>query len=158
MLLLRNLVAPGEVDAELEAEVRDEAGQFGTIQQVVIHETKTNVLIFVLFAQSADCAKARASLDKRIFAGKLIRAIAYPKSKVSSISQRRDNERARWIGQRDEQQEETTHSTAHVYFLLRAFLCCLAMFGSSAAVSLLLPSPSSAPPLQFDASIYVPEP
>lgn len=84
VLLLRNLVAPGEVDAELEAEVRDEAGQFGAIQQVVIHETSSNVLIFVLFAQAADCAKARASLDKRIFAGKLIRAIAYPKSKFDA--------------------------------------------------------------------------
>lgn len=84
ILLLKNLVGPGEVDSELEAEVRDEAGQFGAISAVVIHETASHVLIFVQFGANADAAKARASLDKRIFGGKLIRAILYPLAKFQA--------------------------------------------------------------------------
>lgn len=84
ILLLKNLVGPGEVDSELEQEVRDEAGQFGSISAVVIHETASHVLIFVQFASNAECAKARASLDKRIFGGKLIRALAYPHAKFQA--------------------------------------------------------------------------
>lgn len=84
VLLLRNLVGPGEVDAELESEVRDEAGQFGSISKVVIHETQQYVLIFVLYPGVAEAARARQSLDKRIFAGKLIRALPYPLAKFQA--------------------------------------------------------------------------
>jgi hypothetical protein len=85
VVLLRNLVGPGEVDGELEGEVRDEAGQYGSISRVVIHEIPgQTVLIYVLFSSAAEGAKARAALDKRIFGGKIIRALPYPKEKFDA--------------------------------------------------------------------------
>jgi len=86
VLLLLNMVNPGEVDGELEGEVREEASQYGPIAKVVVHENAAqgHVLIFVQFHAAADAAKARAALHARIFAGRVIRALPYPVAKFEA--------------------------------------------------------------------------
>merc|ERR1712032_994247 len=59
VLLLENLVAKGEVDADLDEEVRGECGRFGKVVQVRIHEGEgsEDVRVFVRFREKAACDK-----------------------------------------------------------------------------------------------------
>jgi hypothetical protein len=86
VVLLLNMVNPGEVDAELEGEVREEASQYGPINKVVVHENaaQQHVLIFVHFQDTASAARARQALHARIFAGRVIRALQYPLAKFEA--------------------------------------------------------------------------
>ena len=40
MLLLKNMVAPGEVDAELAREVKEECAKFGPVNSCTVYEHK----------------------------------------------------------------------------------------------------------------------
>lgn len=79
VLLLENLVARGEVDADLEEEVRGECGRFGKVVQVRVHEGKgsEDVRVFVHFREKAACDEAQAAMHNRWFGGRQVRAAAY---------------------------------------------------------------------------------
>jgi len=79
VLLLENLVARGEVDADLEEEVRGECGRFGKVVQVRVHEGKgsEDVRVFVRFTEKEACSKAQTAMHNRWFGGRQVRAAAY---------------------------------------------------------------------------------
>ncbi|XP_023003194.1 DNA-damage-repair/toleration protein DRT111, chloroplastic-like [Cucurbita maxima] len=84
VLMLRNMVGPGEVDDELEEEVGSECAKYGTVTRVLIFEiTEPNfpvdeaVRIFVQFERSEETTKALVDLDGRYFGGRVVRATFY---------------------------------------------------------------------------------
>ncbi|KUF88535.1 m7GpppX diphosphatase [Phytophthora nicotianae] len=77
-LCLMNLVNRGEVDDELEDEVRGECGKFGIVKKVEIHELADHVRVFVLFDDAAGAAKAKQALHGRFFGGNQVQAQYYP--------------------------------------------------------------------------------
>ncbi|VYS47602.1 unnamed protein product [Arabidopsis thaliana] len=90
VLLLRNMVGPGQVDDELEDEVGGECGKYGTVTRVLIFEiTEPNfpvheaVRIFVQFSRPEETTKALVDLDGRYFGGRTVRATFYDEEKFS---------------------------------------------------------------------------
>ncbi|XP_010926953.1 DNA-damage-repair/toleration protein 111 [Elaeis guineensis] len=84
VLLLRNMVGPGEVDDELEDEVSSECAKYGTVTRVLIFEiTEPNfpaeeaVRIFVQFERSEETTKALVDLEGRFFGGRVVHASFY---------------------------------------------------------------------------------
>ncbi|XXG85210.1 hypothetical protein AAC387_Pa11g0334 [Persea americana] len=84
VLLLRNMVGPGEVDDELEDEVASECSKYGTVTRVLIFEitepdfpVDEAVRIFVQFERSEETTKALIDLDGRFFGGRVVRASFY---------------------------------------------------------------------------------
>ncbi|XP_042227133.1 splicing factor 45-like [Homarus americanus] len=81
--LLRNMVGPGEVDDELEPEVREECnGKYGAVVQVVIFEIpravpEEAVRIFVEFQRVESAIKAVIDLNGRFFGGRQVKAGFY---------------------------------------------------------------------------------
>ncbi|CAN1226675.1 DNA-damage-repair/toleration protein DRT111, chloroplastic [Linum grandiflorum] len=91
VLLLRNMVGPGEVDDELEDEVASECAKYGTVTRVLIFEiTEPNfprheaVRIFIQFERSEETTKALVDLDGRYFGGNTVRATFYDEEKFNS--------------------------------------------------------------------------
>ncbi|KAL5838940.1 hypothetical protein ACOSQ4_011549 [Xanthoceras sorbifolium] len=90
VMLLRNMVGPGEVDDELEEEVGSECAKYGTVTRVLIFEiTEPNfpaeeaVRIFVQFERSEQTTKAFVDLDGRYFGGRVVRATFYDEERFS---------------------------------------------------------------------------
>ncbi|XP_010460845.1 PREDICTED: DNA-damage-repair/toleration protein DRT111, chloroplastic-like [Camelina sativa] len=90
VLLLRNMVGPGEVDDELEDEVGGECGKYGTVTRVLIFEITEKdfpvheaVRIFVQFSRPEETTKALVDLDGRYFGGRTVRATFYDEEKFS---------------------------------------------------------------------------
>ncbi|KMZ58204.1 Splicing factor 45 [Zostera marina] len=91
VLLLRNMVGPGEVDDELEDEVASECAKYGTVTRVLIFEiTEPNfpaeeaVRIFVQFERSEETTKALIDLDSRFFGGRVVRALFYDEGRFAA--------------------------------------------------------------------------
>ncbi|WCJ24284.1 Poly(U)-binding-splicing factor PUF60 [Euphorbia peplus] len=91
VLLLRNMVGPGEVDDELEDEVGSECAKYGTVTRVLIFEiTEPNfpreeaVRIFIQFERSEETTKALVDLDGRFFGGNVVRATFYEEEKFNN--------------------------------------------------------------------------
>lgn len=74
---LLNLVKCGEVDKELEEEVRIECSKFGGVKRVYIHELPDHVRIFVEFSVASEAEAARKSLNGRFFGGNQVNARFY---------------------------------------------------------------------------------
>lgn len=86
MLLLKNVVAPGEVDAELRGEVGSECSKYGEVVDVLVHELaagatgaggaplaeEQRVRVFVKFSKPGAAMKAYIGLDGRYFGGRHI--------------------------------------------------------------------------------------
>ncbi|KAK4880734.1 hypothetical protein RN001_008880 [Aquatica leii] len=76
VVLLRNMVGPGEVDDELEPEVKDECNtKYGEVATVTIHEVpnvepEDAVRIFVEFRRIESAIKAVVDLNGRFFGGR----------------------------------------------------------------------------------------
>ncbi|XP_017120793.1 splicing factor 45 [Drosophila elegans] len=83
VVLLRNMVGPGDVDEELEPEVKDECNtKYGTVNSVIIHEAfgtvpEDAVKIFVEFKRIESAIKAVVDLNGRFFGGRQVRAGFY---------------------------------------------------------------------------------
>lgn len=85
VVLLRNMVAPGQVDSTLEDEVGEECtSKYGTVVGVVIFEVTTPqfpaelaVRIFVAFERQESAIKAAIDLGGRFFGGRLVQATFY---------------------------------------------------------------------------------
>lgn len=79
VLLLENLVAPGDADADLADEVREECGNFGTVEKVVVHEVgkRRVVRVFVRFVDPLAGGKARLTMNGRWFGGRQVKATSY---------------------------------------------------------------------------------
>ncbi|GAB0094640.1 splicing factor 45 [Sergentomyia squamirostris] len=91
VVLLRNMVGPGDVDSELEPEVKDECNtKYGDVVNVVIHEIPdTNpeeaVRIFVEFKRIESAIKAVVDLNGRFFGGRQVKAGFYDFEKFQNL-------------------------------------------------------------------------
>lgn len=90
VLLLRNMVGPGEVDDELEEEVGSECAKYGTVTRVLIFEitepsfpSNEAVRIFVQFERPEETTKALVDLDGRFFGGRVVRASFYEEERFN---------------------------------------------------------------------------
>ncbi|OAY74963.1 DNA-damage-repair/toleration protein DRT111, chloroplastic [Ananas comosus] len=90
VLLLRNMVGPGEVDDDLEDEVASECAKYGTVTRVLIFEiTEPNfpsdeaVRIFIQFERSEETTKALVDLEGRFFGGRVVRASFYDEERFA---------------------------------------------------------------------------
>ncbi|CAM6117112.1 unnamed protein product [Calypogeia fissa] len=90
VVLLRNMVGPGEVDGELEDEVASECTKYGIVTRVLIFEitepdfpATEAVRIFVQFERSEQTTKALVDLDGRFFGGRVVRASFYDEDRFS---------------------------------------------------------------------------
>lgn len=87
VVLLRNMVGPGEVDDELEPEVKDECNtKYGDVATVTIHEVpnvepEDGVRIFVEFRRIESAIKAVVDLNGRFFGGRQVKATFYDADK-----------------------------------------------------------------------------
>ncbi|KAJ8687904.1 hypothetical protein QAD02_023699 [Eretmocerus hayati] len=90
VVLLRNMVGPGEVDDDLEPEVKDECNtKYGDVIRVVIHEVidaqpEDAVRIFVEFKRIESAIKAVVDLNGRFFGGRQVRAGFYSVEKLNN--------------------------------------------------------------------------
>mmetsp|Transcript_7135 Transcript_7135/g.26244 ORF Transcript_7135/g.26244 Transcript_7135/m.26244 type:complete len:405 (-) Transcript_7135:2247-3461(-) len=81
VVLLSNMVGPGEVDEELREEVAEECAKYGKVDGVNVFEIQDKscppteaVRIFVYFAAIDGAFKAQADLNGRFFGGRVVRA------------------------------------------------------------------------------------
>ncbi|KAL0321399.1 UNVERIFIED_CONTAM: DNA-damage-repair/toleration protein, chloroplastic [Sesamum radiatum] len=91
VVLLRNMVGPGEVDDDLEGEVAEECTKFGTVTRVLIFEiTEPNfpqdeaVRIFIQFERAEQATKALIELEGRFFGGRVVHASFYDEERFSN--------------------------------------------------------------------------
>ncbi|KAH8356983.1 splicing factor 45 [Drosophila serrata] len=91
VVLLRNMVGPGDVDEDLEPEVKDECNtKYGEVKSVIIHEAfgtipENAVKIFVEFKRIESAIKAVVDLNGRFFGGRQVRAGFYNYDKFKSF-------------------------------------------------------------------------
>ena len=81
IVLLTNMVGPGEVDEDLEPETQEECGKYGEVVKCVIFEIpgpnvrpEDAVRIFVEFKRIESAIKAVVDLNGRFFGGRTVRA------------------------------------------------------------------------------------
>ncbi|XP_046685984.1 poly(U)-binding-splicing factor half pint isoform X1 [Homalodisca vitripennis] len=87
VVILRNMVAPEDVDESLQEEIQDECSKFGGVDRVIIYNEKQSdddddnadviVKIFVEFSQMGEAEAARDALNGRFFGGRLVKAELY---------------------------------------------------------------------------------
>mmetsp|Transcript_2195 Transcript_2195/g.4665 ORF Transcript_2195/g.4665 Transcript_2195/m.4665 type:complete len:393 (+) Transcript_2195:164-1342(+) len=80
ILLLENMVGPGEADDELEGEVKEECEEkFGKVLEVKVYEMgkAKNVRVFVKFASAEAGGKAGVAMQGRWFGKRQVRASSY---------------------------------------------------------------------------------
>ncbi|XP_022117325.1 splicing factor 45 [Pieris rapae] len=91
VVLLRNMVGPGDVDEELEPEVKDECNtKYGEVIKVVIFELPNSpqdeaVRIFVEFKRIESAIKAVVDLNGRFFGGRQVKAGFYMVEKFNAL-------------------------------------------------------------------------
>ncbi|KAI0209007.1 Splicing factor 45 [Lamellibrachia satsuma] len=82
VILLRNMVGPGEVDDDLEPETAEECSKYGKVMKCVIFEVPNGaddeaVRIFLEFEKVEAAIKAVIDLNGRYFGGRIVRASFY---------------------------------------------------------------------------------
>ena len=79
VMVLDNMLAPHQVDDELEGEVRSECEIFGPVEKILIHTTSDGVAlrIFVKFEDYESVSKATQKMNGRWFAGRQVRATEF---------------------------------------------------------------------------------
>ncbi|XP_058808115.1 poly(U)-binding-splicing factor half pint isoform X2 [Phymastichus coffea] len=86
VVILRNMVAPEDVDQSLQEEIQDECSKFGVVEKVIIYNERQSeddddaeiiVKIFVEFSQMSEAERARDSLNGRYFGGRLVKGDLY---------------------------------------------------------------------------------
>ncbi|KAG6613647.1 mRNA splicing factor [Phytophthora cinnamomi] len=92
VVLLQNMVGPGEVDDELQDEVKGECSDtYGPVTKCTIYEVtgrvppEEAVRIFVQFKNAEDATKALTGLNGRFFGGRKVKAVYYDESKFERM-------------------------------------------------------------------------
>ncbi|KAM5194586.1 poly(U)-binding-splicing factor PUF60-like isoform 2-T2 [Mantella aurantiaca] len=92
VLVLRNMVDPKDMDDDLEGEVTEECGKFGSVNRVIIYQEKqgeeedAEVIgkIFVEFSMASETDKAIQALNGRWFAGRKVVAEVYDQERFDN--------------------------------------------------------------------------
>lgn len=89
VVLLRNMVGPGEVDEDLESETAEECTKFGPVVRCKIYEEKNPMVpperavrIFVQFTTLESAIKAINGLNGRFFAKRQVEAIFFDEERL----------------------------------------------------------------------------
>lgn len=82
VIILRNMVGPGEVDQDLEGETAEECGKYGKVIKCVIFEMPDSVeeeavRIFIEFERMESAIKAVVDLNGRYFGGRIVKGNFY---------------------------------------------------------------------------------
>jgi len=83
IIVLHNMVCPGEVDEFLSTEIANECEKYGVVLKCEVHQSETEqnpeeaVKIYVKFKYQEQALKALIDLDGRFFAGREVRADYY---------------------------------------------------------------------------------
>lgn len=84
VVLLQNMVGPGEVDEDLEVETKEECEKYGAVSKCLIYEIPNKrvpdseaVRIFVEFCHIESARKAVNDLNGRYFGGRVVKASFY---------------------------------------------------------------------------------
>jgi len=82
VVLLTNMVGPGEIDQDLQPEIVSECNKFGKVEKCVINEDvgvppEEAVKIYIKFEALEAAAKAIAALNGRFFGGRSVLARYY---------------------------------------------------------------------------------
>jgi len=85
VLILKNMVAPEEVDEDLQEEIQEECSKYGEVERVIIYQEKQSdeddaeivVKIFVEFKEAAAPLRAKEALHGRFFGGRIVGADIY---------------------------------------------------------------------------------
>ncbi|CAG0886110.1 unnamed protein product [Cyprideis torosa] len=91
VVLLKNMVGPGEVDDDLQGEVQEECNvKYGDVQKVIIFEIpkavpEEAVRIFVEFKRLESAIKATVDLNGRFFGGRQVKAMFYDQNKMAQL-------------------------------------------------------------------------
>ncbi|XP_063953073.1 splicing factor 45-like [Lytechinus pictus] len=90
ILLLTNMVGPGEVDDELEPETAEECTKYGEVVKVLIYEDPLKpdteaVRIFVEFTRVEAAVKAVVDLNGRFFGGRIVKGSFYDPTKFQKF-------------------------------------------------------------------------
>jgi hypothetical protein len=88
VLLIRNMVGKGKVDADLQSETFSECSVFGHVLRCTVQEQDDHipcsdeeaVRVFVQFDSATSAEKARLALNRRTFAGRSVIASLYPEA------------------------------------------------------------------------------
>lgn len=90
VVLLRNMVGPGDVDGDLQAEVAEECTKYGEVDAVSVFEVKEAavpedkaVRIFTKFLRQESAMKALVDLNGRFFAGRQIEVSFFPEARFN---------------------------------------------------------------------------
>ena len=90
VLLLQNMVGPGEVDDELETETKEECKKYGEVIKCLIYEIPNKLVpddkavrIFVEFKDEASSERAANDLNGRYFGGRVVSASFYDVNKFN---------------------------------------------------------------------------
>ncbi|KAG5191406.1 putative DNA-damage repair protein drt111 [Tribonema minus] len=86
VLLLKNMVGAGEVDSDLEGEVKEECMKYGPVRQCLVREhaglpADETVWTFVAFERQESAIKAYLDMNGRFFGGRQIGAAFYEEAK-----------------------------------------------------------------------------
>ncbi|CAK8689996.1 unnamed protein product [Clavelina lepadiformis] len=92
VMVLCNMVDVEDIDEDLESEVTEECGKFGSVNRVIIYQEKQGeeddaavlVKIFVEFTNADFCSRAVDALNGRWFGGRKIGASIYSQAKFSA--------------------------------------------------------------------------
>ncbi|XP_077592155.1 poly(U)-binding-splicing factor PUF60-like isoform X2 [Stigmatopora nigra] len=92
VMVLRNMVGPEDIDDDLEGEVTEECGKFGSVNRVIIYQEKQGeeedadiiVKIFVEFSMASEMNKAIAALNDRWFGGRKVVAEVYDQDRFNT--------------------------------------------------------------------------
>jgi poly(U)-binding-splicing factor PUF60 len=93
VVVLKNMVLPGMVDPELEAEVREECISLGgAVDGVLVHQrsaeeagnTTGDVLVCVTFGSVEGAVRAQAQLDKRYFDERVVSAVFITEGRLAA--------------------------------------------------------------------------
>jgi splicing factor 45 len=91
VVLLKNMVGPGEVDDELQPEVQEECGKYGEVSKCLIFEIphgvpdEEAVRIFVEFTNNSSATKAYLDLNGRFFGGRIVSAEFYDEDRFAKF-------------------------------------------------------------------------
>jgi splicing factor 45 len=90
VVLLRNMVSPGDVDDDLEPETKEECQKYGEVNKCVIFEMPNRaadeaVRIFVEFKTTPSAIKALTDLNNRFFGGRVVKATFYNLDKFKQL-------------------------------------------------------------------------
>jgi splicing factor 45 len=90
VILLTNMVAPGDVDEDLEEETKEECAKYGEVNKCVIFELPDRspdeaVRIFLEFKTLPSAIKALTDLNGRFFGGRSVRATFYDLDKFKQL-------------------------------------------------------------------------